>query len=69
MNLFVGSFWALCIICFLLYLYARTSVPGSTDARFTSFQRTYLAVYILAMGKWPTSGKAMMHLYSNSAEC
>lgn len=49
--LFVHSFYALCILCAVLYLYTRTAVHSSDDAQFLSFQRSYLIVYLLAAGK------------------
>ena len=48
--MFVEVFYALCIACTLLYLYTRSSVSIPEDANFRNFQRSYLVVYLLAVG-------------------
>ncbi|CAG5117021.1 unnamed protein product [Candidula unifasciata] len=53
MNLFLGGFYVLAVICALLYLATRAAVPAVNDVAFSIFQRTYLTVYLLAMaGDW-----------------
>ena len=51
MSIFVTGFWILTVICVILYLYTRSATAATTDANFRSFQRAYLVVYLLAMGK------------------
>ncbi len=51
MSIFITGFWVLTVICVLLYLYTRSAVSVVTDANFVSFQRAYMVVYLLAMGK------------------
>ena len=38
-------------LCAVLHLGTRVALPPTTDASFNAFQRTYLMVYLLAMGK------------------
>ncbi|XP_012936569.1 molybdate-anion transporter [Aplysia californica] len=53
MDIFLGGFYVLTVICAILYIWTRTALPGSTDPAFAVFQRTYLVVYLLAMtGDW-----------------
>ncbi|KAK3576673.1 hypothetical protein CHS0354_004958 [Potamilus streckersoni] len=53
MTPFLGVFFFLCLICMLLFLYTRSALPPVTDTAFHLFQKTYLAVYLLAMaGDW-----------------
>lgn len=51
MNIFLGGFYVLCILCAILFFYTRSKTKAVTDAGFQQFQRTYLVVYLLAMGK------------------
>lgn len=47
------GFWILSISCAALFIYSRSAVPGSNDASFISFKRSYMIVYLLAMaGDW-----------------
>ncbi|EYB98848.1 hypothetical protein Y032_0127g1379 [Ancylostoma ceylanicum] len=51
--MFVVGFYALCVICAILYYYTRTAVESVDDPNFKSFQRTYIIVYLLAVaGDW-----------------
>ncbi|KAJ8301979.1 hypothetical protein KUTeg_020966 [Tegillarca granosa] len=53
MNLFLGGFWVLSVICAILFLYTRTKLSTVTDVGFKQFQRVYLTVYVMAMaGDW-----------------
>ncbi|EPB74382.1 hypothetical protein ANCCEY_06503 [Ancylostoma ceylanicum] len=47
--MFVVGFYALCVICAILYYYTRTAVESVDDPNFKSFQRTYIIVYLLAV--------------------
>jgi hypothetical protein len=51
MNVFLGGFWVLAVVCALLYLVTKAALPASNVAGFSEFQRSYLVVYLLAMGK------------------
>ncbi|ETN85240.1 hypothetical protein NECAME_16843 [Necator americanus] len=46
--MFVIGFYALCVVCAILYYYTRTAVESNEDPNFRSFQVTYLTVYLLA---------------------
>ncbi|KAK6750802.1 hypothetical protein RB195_002645 [Necator americanus] len=51
--MFVIGFYALCVVCAILYYYTRTAVESNEDPNFRSFQVTYLTVYLLAAaGDW-----------------
>ena len=52
MDKFVIGFWIVSALCAILYVYTRTKVTTPPDANFRSFQRTYLIVYLLAMGPY-----------------
>ena len=52
MNIFWAVFWILVFICCLLYSYTRQVVQAVEDGAFKNFQRTYLLVYLLAMGEF-----------------
>ncbi|BFZ08258.1 hypothetical protein BsWGS_11297 [Bradybaena similaris] len=53
MNIFLGGFYVLAVVCALLYLATRAAIPPINDLAFSVFQRTYLTVYLLAMaGDW-----------------
>uniref|UniRef100_A0A0B6ZEV1 Major facilitator superfamily (MFS) profile domain-containing protein n=1 Tax=Arion vulgaris TaxID=1028688 RepID=A0A0B6ZEV1_9EUPU len=53
MDIFLGGFYLLTVVCVLLYLATRAAIPAVGDAAFSVFQRTYLVVYLLAMaGDW-----------------
>jgi len=50
MNIFLGGFYVLCVICAILFLYTKSKITVVNDAGFQQFQKTYLVVYLLAMG-------------------
>ena len=50
MNIFLGAFCLLSIICVLLFFLTRVALPPVTEKGFYEFQRSYLIVYLLAMG-------------------
>ncbi|KAH9518938.1 Molybdate-anion transporter [Bulinus truncatus] len=53
MDIFLGGFYILTVLCAVLYLLTRAALPSVADAAFNVFQRTYLVVYLLAMtGDW-----------------
>lgn len=53
MNIFLGAFYILCIVCALLFFYTRSKIQSISDVAFQQFQRTYLVVYLFAMaGDW-----------------
>ncbi|KAI8781506.1 molybdate-anion transporter [Biomphalaria glabrata] len=53
MDIFLGGFYILTVLCAILYLLTRAALPSVADAAFSVFQRTYLVVYLLAMaGDW-----------------
>ncbi|XP_059153800.1 molybdate-anion transporter-like isoform X2 [Physella acuta] len=53
MDIFLGGFYLLTVLCALLYIATRAAISTVTDANFSSFQNTYLIVYLLAMaGDW-----------------
>jgi MFS family permease len=53
MDIFLGGFYVLTVVCALLFLATRAAIPVVGDAAFSVFQRTYLIVYLLAMaGDW-----------------
>ncbi|XP_076448468.1 molybdate-anion transporter-like [Babylonia areolata] len=53
MNIFLGGFWLLAVVCVLLYFVTRAALPTTSAAGFTQFQRSYMVVYLLAMaGDW-----------------
>ncbi|ELT90330.1 hypothetical protein CAPTEDRAFT_161785 [Capitella teleta] len=65
MDIFISGFWVLSVLCLILFLYTRTKVSTSSDAAFKAFQRTYLAVYLLAMaGDW-LQGPYVYALYAH----
>jgi hypothetical protein len=49
--LFIYTFYALCGICILLYIYTKAKLATTEDAQFIGFQRSYLTIYLLAVGK------------------
>lgn len=49
-TMFVPVFYALCLVCLILYVYTHSKVADSDDVNFRSFQRVYLSVYLLAVG-------------------
>ncbi|XP_070557727.1 molybdate-anion transporter-like isoform X2 [Ptychodera flava] len=50
---FIPSFYGLCLLCLILYVYTKTKVASSEDGSFRKFQATYLLVYLLATaGDW-----------------
>ena len=49
--IFTFSLYGLAALCGLLYLYTKAKVEQPDDAQFISFQRSYLTVYLLAVGK------------------
>lgn len=51
--MFVFTFFVLCFICLLLHFYTRARLSVNDNSDFRSFQRTYLSVYLLAVGKKP----------------
>ena len=53
MDIFVIGFWILIVICVALFLLTRTAQRSSSDVAFRAFQRTYMVVYLLAMGGSP----------------
>ncbi|KAL4227163.1 hypothetical protein ACF0H5_015136 [Mactra antiquata] len=65
MNIFLGGFYLLCVICALLFLYTRSKLPPINDAGFQIFQRTYLVVYLLAMGGDWLQGPHVYALYDS----
>ncbi|XP_050412039.2 molybdate-anion transporter isoform X1 [Patella vulgata] len=65
MNIFLGGFWFLCILCAFLYLYTRSTLSSVNNVNFNQFQRSYLMVYLLAMaGDW-LQGPHVYALYEN----
>ena len=50
MNIFLGGFWFLSAVCAVMYFVTRAALPAPAVAGFTQFQRSYLLVYLLAMG-------------------
>ena len=51
MDMFLAAFYGLAVVCVALYAVTRAALPAAPDPAFQSFQRTYLAVYLLAMSK------------------
>jgi len=51
MIIYWTVFWILVFVCFLLHCYTRQVVQVVEDDSFRKFQRMYLFVYLLAMGK------------------
>lgn len=49
--LFIYSFYAMCGLCAFIYFYTRAKLSTSEDPQFLSFQRSYLVVYLMAVGK------------------
>lgn len=49
--IFTYSLYGLAVLCALLYLYTKAKVEQPDDAQFISFQRSYLTVYLLAVGR------------------
>ncbi len=49
--IYIYGFYILCGLCLLIYFYTRAKLASPDDLNFKSFQRTYLSVYVLAMGK------------------
>ncbi|XP_045165418.1 molybdate-anion transporter-like isoform X2 [Mercenaria mercenaria] len=65
MNIFLGGFYVLCILCAILFFYTRSKTQAVTDAGFQQFQRTYMIVYLLAMaGDW-LQGPHVYALYAS----
>ena len=52
MNIFFGGFWFLSAVCAVMYFVTRAALPAVSAAGFTQFQRSYLLVYLLAMGMY-----------------
>ncbi|XP_077869439.1 molybdate-anion transporter-like [Saccoglossus kowalevskii] len=49
---FIPTFYGLSFVCIILYVYTKTKVTYSEDAKFRGFQATYLLVFLLASGLW-----------------
>lgn len=49
--LFLYTFYGLCAVCALLYFYTRAKLMSTDDVQFGHFQRSYLTVYLLAVGE------------------
>ncbi|CAH1784953.1 unnamed protein product [Owenia fusiformis] len=64
MGVFVVGFWVLSVICVILYLITRSTVQSSSDAKFKSFQSTYIVVYLLAMAADWMQGPYVYALYA-----
>lgn len=50
--MFVLTFYALAAACSLLYFYTRSKAESNEDPNFRSFQRSYLTVYLMAVGRF-----------------
>ena len=71
MDIYWTVFWVLVFGCFLLYLYTRQAVEASEDISFSKFQRAYLLVYLLAMGRYcmVNLGKFISAVRKNVCSC
>ena len=65
MDFFIAGFWLLSCICISLYLWTSAAIPSSSEPGFTSFQRTYIVVYILAMAGERLQGPHVYDLYES----
>ncbi|KAL5013153.1 hypothetical protein ScPMuIL_007423 [Solemya velum] len=65
MNFFLNGFYALGIICALLFIYTRATLVSVSDGNFQKFQKTYLIVYLLAMAADWLQGPHVYALYDS----
>lgn len=65
MNICVFDKFLLCIICFLLFYYTYSKIDTSNDPSFLSFQRIYVAVYMVATAGYWLQGPYVYALYEN----
>nr|XP_002129829.1 molybdate-anion transporter [Ciona intestinalis] len=65
MDIYWLFFWVLLAICVVLYMYTRQVVNVVEDGNFLSFQKTYMVVYLLAMGGDWFQGPYVYALYQH----
>ncbi|XP_041350449.1 molybdate-anion transporter-like isoform X2 [Gigantopelta aegis] len=65
MNIFLTGFYVLTLLCAVLFVYTKTSLKPVNDVGFLGFQRTYLFVYLLAMGGDWLQGPHVYALYES----